>query len=59
MSQPAGPWEADDSVTGFPSTYSGWAYLATVIDGYSRKVVGWCVADHMREELVIGALAMA
>jgi putative transposase len=40
-------------------TMSGWAYLATVIDGYSRKVVGWCVADHMREELVIGALAMA
>ena len=40
-------------------TMSGWAYLATVIDGYSRKVVGWSVADHMREELVIGALAMA
>jgi putative transposase len=40
-------------------TMSGWAYLAMVIDGYSRKVVGWCVADHMREELVIGALAMA
>jgi len=38
---------------------TGWAYLATVIDGYSRKVVGWAVADHMREELVTGALAMA
>jgi putative transposase len=40
-------------------TMTGWAYLATVIDGYSRKVVGWAVADHMREELVTGALAMA
>lgn len=40
-------------------TMTGWAYLATVIDGYSRKVVGWAVADHMREELVTGALPMA
>jgi putative transposase len=40
-------------------TMSGWAYLATVIDGYSRKVAGWSVADHMREEMVIDALAMA
>jgi transposase InsO family protein len=40
-------------------TISGWAYLATVIDGYSRKVVGWSVADNMREEMVIDALAMA
>jgi len=40
-------------------TLSGWAYLATVIDGYSRKVVGWAVASHMREELVIEALRMA
>ena len=40
-------------------TMTGWAYLATVIDGYSRKVAGWAVADHMREELVTGALAMA
>ena len=40
-------------------TMSGWAYLAAVIDGYSRKVVGWSVADHMREELVIDAFRMA
>jgi putative transposase len=40
-------------------TMSGWAYLATVIDGYSRRVVGWAVAGHMREELVTGALEMA
>ena len=42
-----------------PFTMSGWAYLAPVIDGYSRKVVGWSVADHMREELVIDAFRMA
>lgn len=40
-------------------TLSGWAYLATVIDGYSRRMVGWAVASHMREELVIDALRMA
>jgi putative transposase len=40
-------------------TMSGWAYLATVIDGYSRRVVGWAVDGHMREELVINALKMA
>jgi transposase InsO family protein len=40
-------------------TMAGWAYMATVIDGYSRKVVGWAVADHMREELVVEALMMA
>ena len=40
-------------------TLSGWAYLATVIDGYSRRVVGWAVAGHMREELVTDALKMA
>lgn len=40
-------------------TMTGWAYLATVIDGYSRRMVGWAVADHMREELVMDALKMA
>ena len=40
-------------------TLAGWSYLATVIDGYSRRVVGWVVADHMREELVMDALKMA
>lgn len=38
---------------------SGFAYLATVIDCYSRKVVGWAIADHMKTSLVQGALAMA
>ncbi len=41
------------------ATWEGWAYLATVIDLASRKVVGWSLADHMRTELVEDALTMA
>ncbi len=40
-------------------TWEGWAYLATVIDLASRRVVGWAVADHMRTELVADAMRMA
>ena len=40
-------------------TWDGWAYLATVIDLYSRKVIGWAVAAHMRTSLVTAALGMA
>ena len=40
-------------------TWEGWAYLATVIDLASRRVVGWALADHMRTELVEDALRMA
>jgi putative transposase len=40
-------------------TQSGWLYLAVVIDLFSRKVVGWSMADHMRVELVNDALLMA
>lgn len=40
-------------------TWKGWAYLATVIDLHSRKVVGWAVDDHMRTSLVTDAVAMA
>jgi transposase InsO family protein len=40
-------------------TWEGWAYLATVIDVSSRRVVGWALADHMRAELVGDALRMA
>ena len=41
------------------ATWEGWAYLATVIDLASRRVVGWALADHMRSELVEDALSMA
>jgi len=40
-------------------TYEGWVYLATVIDLYSRKIVGWSMADHMKTSLVNDALKMA
>jgi transposase InsO family protein len=37
----------------------GWLYLAVVIDLFSRRVVGWSMADHLRGELVEDALTMA
>jgi putative transposase len=49
-------WCAD--ITYLPS-WEGWLYLASVIDLYSRMVVGWCMAEHMRVELVVHALEMA
>jgi transposase InsO family protein len=39
-------------------TWSGWAFLATVIDCFSRKVVGFAIADHMRTDLIVDALAI-
>ena len=40
-------------------TWEGWLYLAVVIDLFSRRVVGWSIAEHMRLELVLNALQMA
>ena len=40
-------------------TWEGWAYLATVIDLASRRVVGFAVANHMRTELITRAMEMA
>ncbi|MHA7294382.1 IS3 family transposase [Arthrobacter sp. HLT1-21] len=37
-------------------TWQGFIYSATVIDCYSKKVVGWSIADHMRTDLVADAL---
>jgi transposase InsO family protein len=41
------------------ATGEGWLYLATVIDLFSRRVIGWSLADHLRTELVGDALTMA
>jgi putative transposase len=41
------------------ATWAGWVYLATVIDCYSRLVIGYAMADHMRTSLVTDALDMA
>ena len=40
-------------------TWQGFVYLATVIDCFSKKVVGWSIADHMRTELIEDALKNA
>ena len=40
-------------------TWEGWLYLATVLDCFSKKVVGYAMAEHMRTELVTDALRMA
>lgn len=40
-------------------TWEGWLYLAAVQDAFSRRIVGWSMADHMRAELVVDALQMA
>ncbi|WP_420873173.1 IS3 family transposase [Mycobacterium kubicae] len=40
-------------------TCEGWIYAAVVLDVYSRRVVGWSIADHLRTELVADALDMA
>jgi len=40
-------------------TMAGFLFLAVVLDVFSRRVVGWAMATHMRAELVIDALNMA
>jgi putative transposase len=40
-------------------TDEGWLYLAVVLDAFSRRIVGWSMAEHLRTELVLDALDMA
>jgi transposase InsO family protein len=40
-------------------TREGKVYLAAVLDVYTRRIVGWSIADHLRAELVVDALEMA
>jgi putative transposase len=49
-------WVADIT---YLRTWEGWLYLVAVQDVYSRRIVGWSMADHMRTELVTDALQMA
>ena len=49
-------WVAD--ITYVP-TWAGFVYLAIVLDVFSRRVVGWAMAAHLRTELVVAALNMA
>ena len=57
--RPDGPnqtWSADIT---YVSTWEGFLYLAHVQDLFSRLIVGWSMADHLRSELVVSALEMA
>src|SRR5471030_642380 len=49
-------WVADIS---YIPTWAGFLYLAVVLDAFSRKIVGWAMATHLRTELVLAALNMA
>lgn len=49
-------WVAD--ITYVP-TRAGFMYLAVVLDVFSRRIVGWAMASHLRKELVLAALEMA
>ena len=50
---PDAVWATDIT---YLSTGQGWLYLAAIIDCYSREVVGWATAAHMRDELCLAAL---
>ncbi len=49
-------WVADIT---YISTWAGFLFLSVVLDAWSRKVVGWAMATHLRTELVLDALEMA
>lgn len=49
-------WLADLT---YVRTWSGWVYVAFVLDAYSRRIVGWQAATHMRTDLPLDALEMA
>ncbi|MGX4695237.1 IS3 family transposase [Streptomyces sp. JNUCC 63] len=55
-SRPDQLWVADMT---YVRTWSGWVYVAFVLDVFSRTIVGWQVAHHMRTELPLDALEMA
>ena len=56
MGAPNRCWVADIT---YLRTWEGWLYLVAVQDLFSRRIVGWSMADHMRSELVTDALQMA
>jgi putative transposase len=56
-SAPNTRWIAD--ITDVPTVWEGFLYLAVILDVFSRRVVGWSMASHLRAGLVVGALEMA
>lgn len=55
-SRPNELWLADIT---YVSSWEGWLYVAFVLDVYSRAIVGWQIADHLRTDLVLDGLEMA
>jgi putative transposase len=55
-SKPNQSWVTDIT---YVATHEGWLYLASVMDLYSRKIVGWAMDKNMTKELVMDALRMA
>jgi transposase InsO family protein len=55
-SKPGEKWVTDIT---YVSTAEGWLYLATVMDLFSRKIIGWHMSDRMTKELVLQALRQA
>lgn len=55
--RPGEVWVGD--ITYVPLAEGRWAYLSVWLDRYSRRIVGWQLEGHMREELVVGALQRA
>jgi len=49
-------WVADIT---YVRTWEGWLYLSFVLDTYSRKIVGWSMANNLKTDLVLDALNMA
>jgi putative transposase len=56
VTQPNKVWVSDIT---YLWTHEGWLYLAAVLDLYSRRIVGWSIDCHMREELTLDAIKMA
>jgi putative transposase len=56
VDEPDTAWVADIT---YIWTSQGWLYLAVILDLFSRRVIGWSMADHMRTELVLNALSAA
>jgi putative transposase len=56
VSEPNRVWTTDLT---YVCTREGWLYLAVIIDLFSRRVLGWATANHMRTSLALTALRMA
>jgi transposase InsO family protein len=54
--QPDQKWLADIT---YIATLEGWLYLATILDLFTRRIVGWAMSDRMTSDLTLSALKMA